>query len=107
MYFNVSILKEGIRVFTDSLFIYELLLNLFNFYDSNNIHDLFYNPFVVINDNVILSPYLCSCSFFERNAILIAKKKANTEEKFKVINNRKEFIEIGIQNLCNKLPLVF
>ena len=76
------------------------LIDLFDFNNPNNIKDLLYSPIIKINDRIIASIDLIGYSSLERNAIQTAKKRAFKEDKFRVINNRTEYVEDILERAC-------
>ena len=78
------------------------LINVFDFNNEASVKDLLYCPFLKIGDDIYYSPLLCEHSYMERNAINIAKKRSTDDESFKVINNRAEYLEEKLKNICEK-----
>lgn len=99
-----ELIKILLNVFQDYVKV-ESLIDMFNFSNDKSTKDILYCPLIVTGKFVIFSHMLCADAFLEKNAIKLAKKYSMNSEEFKVINNRKEYLESTLFNVCNSLGI--
>lgn len=81
------------------------IVDLFDFNNPNNVSDILYCPFIQIDKHVLYSPILFAYASLERNAIQLAKKRSKEEAAFRVINNRNEYVEFFLSEICKKCSI--